>query len=282
MVSAGRRGVQRGSLPLSAGFGHDRRQSRSGRRGVGGMSVRVDVQNETGQDWRWLALASWLLFAVLLACAFWLLLNACGLRLPGGAPLLTFCSAPAEATGPDPALAAEIARQRQLEGEIERLELALLRVPECAPPLPAPVPEPVAPPEPEAIPEDAWQERDISFLEGCWELDTDYQVQHAQTGEISRAESWQVCFDAAGAGRQTLVFDDGTQCTGPMLGSFAEQGRLQLQDDGNLRCDNDTYIYERLLTCERADPATAQCDSFQPETGGRDDVVFRHRTERRE
>jgi hypothetical protein len=137
-----------------------------------------------------------------------------------------------------------------------------------------PVPAPL--PEPEAIPEEAWRERDIGFLEGCWDLDTDYRVEHVQTGEVSVAESWQVCFDAAGEGRQTLIFDDGTECTGPMLGSFGEQGSLQLQDQGNLRCDNNTYIYERLLTCERVDPATAQCDSFQPETGGRDDVTFRH------
>ena len=249
------------------------------------MAVRVEAQNETVERRRprWLASASWLLLGLLLACAFWLLLDACGLRLLRGSPLLTFCPAPAAAPGNEPALAAESARQRALEGEIERLELALLRAPECAPaPQTPPAQAEAAPPEPEAIPEDAWQERDISFLEGCWELDTDYQVQHVQTGAISRAQSWQVCFDAAGAGRQTLVFDDGTHCTGPMLGSFAEQGDLQLQDEGNLRCDNNTYIYERLLTCERADPATAQCDSFQPETGGRDDVIFRHRTERPE
>jgi len=256
------------------------------------MSVRVDLHEGMAPraGSRRLALASWLVPGLLLACAFWLLLNACGLRLLRGSPLLTFCPLPATTPGIDPALAAEMARQRALEGEIERLELALLRAPACAPPhappdaapIPAPVPAPVAPPEPEAIPEDAWQERDIGFLEGCWELDTDYQVQHVQTGAISRAQSWQVCFDATGEGRQTLIFDDGTQCTGPMLGSFAEEGSLQLQDEGNLRCDNGTYIYERLLTCQRADPATAQCDSFQPETGGRDDVIFRHRTERPE
>jgi hypothetical protein len=244
------------------------------------MSVGVDVQDDAAERprSRWLALLFWLLLGLLLVFAFWLLLNACGLRLLRGSPLLHFCAAPLGAPGMDRGLAAEIARQRQLEAEIERLELALLRAPACAPPPEQtevePVPAPL--PEPEAIPEEAWRERDIGFLEGCWDLDTDYRVEHVQTGEVSVAESWQVCFDAAGEGRQTLIFDDGTECTGPMLGSFGEQGSLQLQDQGNLRCDNNTYIYERLLTCERVDPATAQCDSFQPETGGRDDVTFRH------
>jgi hypothetical protein len=257
------------------------------------MPVTVESQHDrSGPRTRGLAVAAWAMLGVLLAVAFWLLLNACGLRLLQGSPLLQFCPAPVAARGADPALAAELARQRALEAEIERLELALLRAPGCPPapparaevepaptPLPAPAPGPAQAPAPEAIPEDAWRERDISFLEGCWELDTDYQVQHVETGEISRAASWQVCFDAAGEGRQTLVFDDGTRCSGPMLGSFAEQGSLQLQDEADLRCDNDTYIYQRRLACERLDPATAQCDSFQPETGGRDEVTFRHRAE---
>jgi hypothetical protein len=251
------------------------------------MSVRVDVQEDAAErpSSRWLALSIWALLGLLLALAFWLLLNACGLRLLHGAPLVYFCPAPAAAPGIDPALAAEIDRQHHFEAEIGRLELALLRAPACppqppaeSPPIPAPRPAPPPePPAPEAIPEDAWRERDASFLEGCWDLDTDYQVQHVQTGAISTAESWQVCFDAAGAGRQTLIFDDGTECTGPMSGSFGEEGSLQLQDEGNLRCDNDTYIYERRLTCERVDPVTAQCESFQPETGGSDDVTIRHR-----
>ena len=264
------------------------------------MPVRVEGQDDRSEPGtRGLAVAAWAVLGLLLAFAFWLLLNACGLRLLQGSPLLQFCPAPVAAPGADPALAAELARQRALEAEIERLELALLRAPGCPPapparaevepipaplppPVPEPRPEPAEAPAPEAIPEEAWNERDVSFLEGCWELDTDYQVQHVETGEISRAASWQMCFDAAGEGRQTLIFDDGTQCSGPLLGSFAEQGSLQLQDEGDLRCDNDTYIYQRRLTCERVDPATAQCDSFQPETGGRDEVTFRHRAERQQ
>jgi hypothetical protein len=109
------------------------------------MSIRVDVdQPRRRQGSRWLAGAVWLLLALLLGFAYWLLLNACGLRMLQGSALLTFCPAPAAAPGLDPALASEITRQRALEGELERLELALLRAPECAPPAPA---EPPAPEE---------------------------------------------------------------------------------------------------------------------------------------
>src|SRR5688572_21174175 len=126
------------------------------------MSVRIEVDAGTSRSRgpRWLTVALWAVLALVLGFAFWLLLNACGLRVMQGSPLLYFCSAPAVAAGTDPGLAAEIARQRALEGEIERLELALLRAPACAPPAAA---------EAEAIPEDAWREQDVGFLEGCWE-----------------------------------------------------------------------------------------------------------------
>ena len=257
------------------------------------MSVRVDVAEETGQPRGpgWLAWLAWALLALLLGVAFWLLLGACGIRTLHGLPILAFCPGPPVTSGLDPALGAEIARQHALEAEIGRLQLALLGAPACRPPVqaevtpapppptPAPAPKPAPPPKPEAIPEDAWKKHDVSFLKGCWNLDSQYQTRDARTGQVRQVKTWEVCFDGAGQGRQTLTFDDGKTCTGPMLGKFDDQDQLLLQDTGNLPCEGSFYIYERHITCERVDPAHAQCNSFQPETGGRADVTFRHRAE---
>jgi hypothetical protein len=111
------------------------------------MPVRVEVDDEPNRRRpRGLVVAFWLLLALLLGLTYWLLLNACGLRMLQGSPLLTFCPAPVAVPAIEPALAAEIARQRALEDEIERLELALLRAPPCAPPAPLGPPAAIEPP----------------------------------------------------------------------------------------------------------------------------------------
>ncbi len=239
------------------------------------MPVRVDLKEErrepAGRPWgAWLA---WAAIALLLCFTFWLLLGACAIRWLHGLPLLYACPALPGAPGASSALGAEIARQRALEAEIERLQLALLGAPACRPRA-SDVPSTPAP-----IPEDAWNQRDASFLEGCWELQTDYRVEHVETHEIRQARSWEACFDADGKGRQTLTFDDGTECTGPMLGQFGADGRLQLDDTGDLPCADGFQIFERHTSCERVDALHARCDQHQPRTDWRGDVIFRHRAE---
>lgn len=235
------------------------------------MSVRVEVDDEPQRSRapRWLSFASWLLLALLLGVAFWLLLNACGLRMIHGTPLLTFCPAPTLAAATDPALAAEIARQRSLESELERLELALLRAPQCSPLVQSGAAD---------IPEEAWRARDVGFLEGCWELASDYAITAEHTGETVGVADWRACFDAGGRGRQDLTFADGSACGGPMTAEFAAGEQLVLRDGANVPCTAQSFIgfiYERIITCERIDAAQAQCVSLHPETGGRSNVNLR-------
>ena len=176
---------------------------------------------------------------------------------------------------------AERARQPVLVKEFEITDAQLPAAPAC-PPVVVQVPPPPAPassPKPDPIPQGAWKKHDISFLKGCWNLDSQYQTRDAQTGQIRQVKTWEVCFDGAGHGQQTLAFDDGKSCKGPMLGSFDDQDQLLLQDTGNLPCEGSFYIYERHITCARVDPEHAKCNSFQSETGGRADVTFRHRAE---
>lgn len=234
------------------------------------MSVRVDVDEaERRRGPRWLALACWLVVALLLGFAYWLLLNACGLRMLQGSPLLYFCPAPVAAPGPGPPLAAEIARQRALEGEIERLELALLRAPQCSPPVDR---------QEADIPEDAWREQDVGFLEGCWELDSDYAITADLTGETVGVSDWRSCFDGSGRGQQQIEFQNGSTCGGPVTATFAEDGRLVFTDAGVVPCSARSfidYIRQRVTTCERIDAVRAQCVSLHPDTGHQSDVNLR-------
>jgi hypothetical protein len=234
------------------------------------MSVRVEVDDGSRRSAapRWLAAAFWLALALLLGFTFWLLLNACGLRLAQGSPLLYFCRAPA-AVGMAPELGAEIERQRALEGQIERLELALLRAPPCAP---------TAAAESEAIPEDAWREQDVGFLEGCWELDSDYAISHETTGQTVGVADWRACFDASGSGRQDMTFADGSACGGPLSAAFGARQELIFEDAGNVPCSQQSFIsfiYRRVITCQRVDAEHAQCVSRHPETGGQSNVNLR-------
>jgi hypothetical protein len=81
----------------------------------------------------WLAPLVWGGLAVLLAVAGWLLLGACGLRWPGGGPILLFCPDEAAAVAENDMLVRERARERALEERLERLRLALLEAPACRP-----------------------------------------------------------------------------------------------------------------------------------------------------
>ena len=215
----------------------------------------------------------WAFLAVLLAWIFWLLLGACGVRPLAGPPALFFC--PERGRGPDAAVAAEVARQHALGAEIERLELALLARPACAPAPPAAAGAGATPEAGEAIPEAAWRERDVGFLEGCWQLDTDYAVRNIDTGVVNRVGAWQVCFEGGGAGRQELVFDNDSRCRGPMRGEFAPDGRLVLKDQGDVPCDGGVVILERHVTCERVDADYARCESVGVGDGSRAPVTFR-------
>ena len=260
----------------------------------------------------------WVALAILLAILFYSLLGACAVRWAGGALILSSCPA----ADPNPDLARLREAQQSLEAEVRRLELALLDRPLCpippepAPPpttepaRPAPVPEPPEPPprpaepptpppvqpapepnpsqKPAAIPEAAWDNRDLGFLEGCWDLESDYQLRDVDTGRISSVESWAMCFDAHGNGEQRLHLSDQTNCSSGTRASFTADGRLRFEDTDNVPCVDPgilsellpglvpgSYIHRREIDCDRASDEIAQCESFQPETGGRSRVVLR-------
>lgn len=126
-------------------------------------------------------------------------------------------------------------------------------------------PSPAA--EPPSLDAERWEEQDISILEGCWQLDSNYTTVNVESGERRSVTDWQLCLDSNGTGEQTMVYEDGTACRGPAQGSFDPGGQLILTDTARIQCDDGAFIYERVTTCERAADGTASCVAVQP---GRD------------
>ena len=189
------------------------------------------------------------------------LLPGCGLRL-GTSDYLNFCRDPA-AAGPSPELAAELERHAALEDRLRDLERSLAGLGACPPPaIPAPEPEP----EPDQLDAERWHEGDISLLEGCWSLASDYRLEDRESGTVTEVESWRMCFDAEGSGDQQLAQSNGATCEGEVTAYFDDDGRLRINDQANVQCTG-SYIYRRVMTCTLEPNGEAACRSRQPERG---------------
>jgi hypothetical protein len=215
---------------------------------------------------RALAAGLWVVLTVVLAVLFWRLLPACGLRswVFFG---FSVCPGPAPVVEPDPRLEAAVAREAVLRRQVHELELALLQRPACAAPSP-----------PEDLPEDRWQERDLTMLEGCWTLETpNFTTQDVKTGEVSDVKSWEMCFDRDGRGQEELGYADGRSCKSALTAAFAPDGKLVIREPANVDCGGGNYLYRSNYACLRVDAAHAQCEGHQPEIDRRYQVGFRRR-----
>lgn len=217
-------------------------------------------------------LALMLVLAVLVSG--WLLLGACGVRLPLIGTLPGGCTPQAvldRRDRLDRAQAANVDLAAQIAG-LER-ELALMH---CVadPPPPPPPPPPPEPETPSGLDPDAFDDGDIAVMEGCWELSSRYNVRDIRTGKITSFRHWQICFDARGNGREVMRATDGTRCQGQLRGQLSG-GRLSMREPGNLQCDNGSEIFRRDITCGLDARGNANCDTFQPEINGRGSATLR-------
>ncbi len=203
-----------------------------------------------------------LLACVVLAVAF-MLLPGCGVRF-GPLGDLDLC-APAS-PGLSAAMVREEGRRATLEGRMRGLEFRLASLPACPAPEPPPespeIPEPPPPPppDPDRLDPEMWAARDISLLEGCWNLVTDMDVIALATREIRPVESLVWCFDDVGFGHERREILGGEVCTGGIRASFNQAGNLDVWNPANLSCTGlwtsgaSAWQYEcRLLTGGDAD-----------------------------
>ncbi len=217
-------------------------------------------------------LASFLL--ILVGISAFVILGACGVLSPLSTWWIPGCQT-AVADVPDPRLEAALGRQAILESQVTDLEtrLARLECPPARPPPPEPEPEPQG-----GMDAEQWEEQDIQMLEGCWQLDSHYQTQDVRTGEVSTVSGWNMCFEADGVGSQNLQFDDGRTCRSGTTARFNAAGQLEIRDNSNVNCSDQSYIYRRVMTCDLQPDGTASCLSRQPSReGGSSHVRIRAR-----
>jgi hypothetical protein len=208
--------------------------------------------------------------AAFIAGGVYLLLPACGVRLPLIGTLATACAAtPAEANAA--ALRAAEARNLELTLGIAALERELA-IQHCVPAQAAVTPVP--PPE-AGIDREAWEAGDLGLLEGCWRLDSNYETVNRQTGVRTSYTEWELCFGTDGAGRETMRAVNGTTCEGPITGRFDSADGLDITEPDNLQCSDSSFIYRRTIACRLREDGGAGCVVEQPGLDTRDEIRLR-------
>lgn len=185
-----------------------------------------------------------------------ILLEACAIfsNLFGYVP--AFCAKP-EPLPETKRLEREVARGKLLEAEIRRLERELLAKANC-PIAPPATPEPQPPSD--GIDRDLWEQGDLSVLEGCWELESDYQAKVIQTGQPFTITEWRACFDAEGNGTgQRFKASHGPVCSGPQRAEFDGNGSMIIRDLGNVPCTQNFRFLQRTITCTLNEDDRADC-----------------------
>lgn len=207
------------------------------------------------------------LLGVVLAAAR-LLLPACGISTGGITGWLFHC--------PDPVV---VARKERIESLAFANRALLARVASAERRLAlrqCTMQERATPPP--VIDTDAWEERDIGLLEGCWALDSRFSTRDRETGQQTRYTTWEMCFDDAGNGTEEMRADNGNICRGPVRGTFDGAGRLFIEEPDDLQCSDGGFIYRLQSRCTLRADGTASCAVTQPEPGSSTTVDFRRAT----
>ena len=186
---------------------------------------------------------------------------------------------------------AKLSAQRAALGDELRRQVEQCKV-AIAPPPPKPRPAPqasVAPPRGPAptptvttlsppLPVDRWANKDLSVLQGCWNLGRDAPTVMNISGFTGRkeectAKAGRICFDANGHGvrEQTISCPtSGTMsCRAPVTGQFSADGTFSTtQPDVTCTGASTAHWVGRTLSCRRVDDAQAAClDSGRPDLG---------------
>jgi hypothetical protein len=108
------------------------------------------------------------------------------------------------------------------------------------------------------LPQDRWDRRDLSMLEGCWHKYTSMATYNYDTGQAYRVRDWTLCFDRQGRGSQTITYDDGNQCRNPLRAEFTADTRLLIKDLS--RCQGGRGLLLTESSCQRVSDTEAVCN----------------------
>jgi hypothetical protein len=73
-------------------------------------------------------------------------------------------------------------------------------------------------------------------------------------------DKWRTCFDDDNAGSQTMEWNDGKQCTGPVHATFPSDTQIKIEDTSE--CAGTRRLYKMIYTCSKTDDFTLTCDSL--------------------
>jgi hypothetical protein len=243
----------------------------------------------------WLPYLLWPVFILLVAVAGVTLLRACGLLLPFAASLAVpgwnFCPATPVALEAEAGRGADLRKTiADLEKELAGKQLACAGIP---PPLPPPLelpreagpprpqqtaalrPPPPPPPPPKPLPAERWANKDLTLLEGCWQLGRETQTRWEMQGDTlpCTVNIGRICFGQNGTGQREMTVQCPSRvpirCTAPVTATFGNNGTLgtiQPQVDCSPR-PNYWYGPQNTLTCQRVSDTLATC---------RDTLGFEH------
>lgn len=231
--------------PVLAAWGHGSAD------GSGGLLARLDddVAWRAPPRLAWPVYAATLGAVALLALAVGLLLPVLGGALLPGPPACVAAPGQLDLLGAQNAATARGNELKQLlavlDDDIGRRQL------QC--------PIRTVPPPPHVdLPQDRWNQRDLSMLQGCWHNTTDLHLEDVVTAEPWPIREWRMCYDRAGAGRQTIFWRDGRSCTGRTRAAFDNDGHVTLTDVE--RCTGSGRdVRTGVFVCERISDSEAKC-----------------------
>lgn len=130
-------------------------------------------------------------------------------------------------------------------------------------PAPKPKPQKQARGEDMRIPENAKKNKDVSFLEGCW--DSDPGLVSMNTGEPIDVK---YCFDANGRGTRTVTMTRSRdRCVGSVRANFDALGNLNINADGAACGKGGSFVPQDVQCSQASGGGKATC--YGQERGGR-------------
>lgn len=123
------------------------------------------------------------------------------------------------------------------------------------------------------LPEDDWNAGKLSMLNGCWHLTTNMILYFVSTNLPHPVATWVICFDKSGKGTQTVTFQDGAACTGPVQASFTNDHQLRIDEPAECS-GSETTIVKGHWICSRTSDSEAQCIGTDDQGGGAEKGVF--------
>jgi hypothetical protein len=128
-----------------------------------------------------------------------------------------------------------------------------------------------APPKP-ALPQNAWDSGRLDMLSGCWKLITNMTEYNIKTNAPMPISGWSICFDKLGKGTQTVTYQSGDVCTGPVQASFLSGHQMMIHEPSQCSGPSSTVI--GYWICKRVSDSQADCVRTDPHFPGHVEGIF--------